>query len=196
MSRPPRAVFRLPGAALLIPFLLFVCVTPLATVGAKFWLALYVLPVIGLAYVLLTRTVADAQAIRTTGLLGGRRINWADLDGLEFHGPRWAIAVATSGRRFRLPMIRPRDLPRLAQVSGGRLLLGRDAPAPAPDEPVSEGEAVERPEVDLERVDAERADVERVDDERVDVERSDVEPADTPPAAALVKTADASSPDE
>ena len=131
MSRPERAVFRLPGIALLIPFLLFVCVTPLANAGADFLLALYVFPVVGLAYILLTRTVADSEVIRTTGLLGGRRVAWADLDGLEFHGPRWAIAVATDGRRFRLPMVRPRDLPRLAQVSGGRLLLGRDAPVQA-----------------------------------------------------------------
>lgn len=138
MSRSERAVFRLPGVALIIPFLLFVCVTPLANAGADFWLALYVFPAVGLAYILLTRTVADAEAIRTTGLLGGRRIAWADLDGLEFHGPRWAIAVGTSGRRFRLPMVRPRDLPRLAQVSGGRLLLGRDAPAEPDDDPSTE----------------------------------------------------------
>ena len=144
MSRSERAVFRLPGAAILIPFLLFVCVTPLATIGAAFWLALYLLPIVGLAYVLFTRTVADAEVIRTTGLLGGRRIPWAELDGLEFHGPRWAIAVGTGGRRFRLPMVRPRDLPRLAQVSGGRLLLGRDAPV----EPEAGQPEVEQVEVE------------------------------------------------
>lgn len=140
VSRSERAVFRLPGVALIIPFLLFVCVTPLATVGAAFWLALYVIPVAGLAYILLTRTVADAELIRTTGLLGRRRIGWGDLDGLEFHGPRWAIAVGTDGRRVRLPMVRPRDLPRLAEVSGGRLLLGADAPA-EPAETAVEPEA-------------------------------------------------------
>ena len=124
-------MFRLPGVSLIIPFLLFICVTPLATVGAKVFLVLYLLPAGGLAYILLTRTIADAGLIRTTGLLGGHRITWADLDGLEFHGPRWAIAVGTDGKRLRLPMVRPRDLPRLARVSGGRLLLGADAPTPA-----------------------------------------------------------------
>ncbi len=128
VSRTDRAVFRLPGVSLVIPFLFFVCVTPLANAGPKFWLALYVLPVLGLAYILLTRTVADSELIRTAGLFGGRRLRWADLDGLEFHGPRWAIAVGTDGRRVRLPMVRPRDLPQLARVSGGRLLLGREAP--------------------------------------------------------------------
>jgi hypothetical protein len=41
-------------------------------------------------------------------------------------------------------MVRPRDLPRLAQVSGGRLLLGRDAP-PGPD---AEQPDVVQPDVD------------------------------------------------
>lgn len=177
MSRPDRAVFRLPGVALIIPFLLFVCVTPLANAGADFWLALYVFPVAGLAYILLTQTSADAQAIRTKGLLGGRRIAWADLDGLEFHGTRWAIAVATSGRRVRLPMVRPRDLPRLAQVSGGRLLLGRDAPAEPdaePDVDPVDDQQVNREQVDVERADVEQAEVEQADLEQADLERAEV----------------------
>ena len=174
MSRSERAVFRLPGAAILIPFLLFVCVTPLATVGAAFWLALYLLPIVGLAYVLFTRTVADAEVIRTTGLLGGRRIPWSELDGLEFHGPRWAIAVGTGGRRFRLPMVRPRDLPRLAQVSGGRLLLGRDAPV-EPEAGQPEIEQVEAEQVEAEQVGVEQVGVEQVEAEQVGVEQVGVE---------------------
>jgi len=132
VSRPDRAVFRLPAVSLLIPFLLFVCVTPLANAGAKFWLSLYVLPLLGLLYILLTRTVADAQLIRTTGLLGGHRVPWSNLDGFEFRGQRWGVAVALDGRRTRLPMVRPRDLPRLASVSGGRLLLESPAPDDSP----------------------------------------------------------------
>lgn len=142
MSRPDRAVFRLPAVSLLIPFLLFVCVTPLANAGANFWLALYVLPLLGLLYVLLTRTVADAQLIRTTGLLGGRRIPWSELDGFEFRGQRWGVAVTLDGRRSRLPMVRPRDLPRLASMSGGRLLL--EPPAPD-DSPVRDAVVADEP---------------------------------------------------
>jgi hypothetical protein len=113
--------------SLLIPFLLFICVTPLANAGPKFWLGLYVLPVLGLAYVLVTRTSADGATIRTSGLFGGTRIPWSDLDRFEFSGPRWAVAVTSGGRRVRLPMVRPRDLPQLASVSGGRLFLGVQA---------------------------------------------------------------------
>jgi len=129
VSRSDRAVFRLPAVSLVIPFLLFICVTPLATAGATFWLALYVLPLLGLIYILCARTVADASLIRTTGLTGGHRILWAELDRFEFQGARWAVAVTTEERRIRLPMVRPRDLPQLAAVSGGRLFLGAKASA-------------------------------------------------------------------
>lgn len=129
VTRPERAVFRLPVISVLIPFLAFVCITPLANAGAPVFLAFYLLPVVGLAYILITRTVADSTSIRALGLQGIRRIAWSDLDGLEFHGSRWATAVRLDGRRIRLPMIRPRDMHRLAAVSGGRLLIGKDAPA-------------------------------------------------------------------
>ncbi|MET3803821.1 hypothetical protein ABIB25_000807 [Nakamurella sp. UYEF19] len=131
MIRSDRAVFRLPGFSFLIPFLLFIAVTPLANAGSDLFLAFYLLPLGGLVYILTTRTVADTTRITTTGLFGIRRINWSDLDGFEFRGPRWATAVALDGRRMRLPMVRPRDMPRLARVSGGRLLLGKDAPPAA-----------------------------------------------------------------
>lgn len=133
MSRPDRAVFRLPLISALIPFLAFVCITPLANAGDPAWLAFYLFPLAGLAYILITRTIADPADIRAMGLRGVRRIAWSDLDGLEFHGPRWATAVALDGRRIRLPMVRPRDMYRLAAASGGRLLIGKDAPAPEPD---------------------------------------------------------------
>ena len=122
-----RAVFRLPWISVVFPFLLFICVTPLATFRP--WLLwLYVIPLLALVYVVLTRTVADATSIATRGLVGGHRINWDDLDGFEFQGPRWALAVTQTGSRIRLPMVRPRDLPVLAQVSGGRLTLGASVP--------------------------------------------------------------------
>jgi hypothetical protein len=133
VSRPDSAVFRLPLLSALIPFLAFVCITPLANAGGPAWLAFYLFPVAGLAYILITRTVADQVDVRAIGFHGVRRIAWSDLDGLEFHGSRWATAVALDGRRTRLPMVRPRDMYRLAAVSGGALLIGKDAPVPEPD---------------------------------------------------------------
>ncbi|MEO5833123.1 MAG: PH domain-containing protein [Nakamurella sp.] len=130
MSRPEQAVFRLPVSALFIPVGLFVFATPLAS--ASVWtVGLYLLPIYGLAYVLVTRTVADDRTITASTPISRRRIPWADLDGFEFQGQRWAIAVTLDGKRIRLPMVRPRDLRRLAEVSGGRLYLGEDASAAA-----------------------------------------------------------------
>ncbi len=132
MAKVDRAVFRLPVVALLIPVVLAVFATPLATVGGG-WIWLYALPVLVLVYVLITRTVADPTGVRTSGVTGLHRLGWIEMDGLEFSGSRWAVAVAHDGRRLRLPMVRPRDLPRLAAVSGGSLRF--DLPADSPAEP-------------------------------------------------------------
>lgn len=128
-------VFRLPIAALGIPVLAAFCVTPLATVGGA-WIWLYVLPVLALLYVLVTRTVADRNGLRTKGPTGFRSMLWPEMDGMEFRGSRWAVAVGLDGRRLRLPMVRPRDLPRLVAVSGGYLDMDKlAAGVPAGEDP-------------------------------------------------------------
>jgi hypothetical protein len=163
MSRADHATFRLPASALFIPVLLFMITAPLAS--ASVWtLPLFLLPLYGLFYVFWTRTVADAHSITVYLPYRRRRIQWADLDGFEFHGPRWAIAVTLDRDRIRLPMVRPRDLTRLAAVSGGRLSLGTSEiaaaenatdsstavidtgtrqPAAGPENPPATGRAVE-----------------------------------------------------
>jgi Bacterial PH domain len=127
MARPDRATFRLPLAALFFPVLLLFCITPLATAGGLWWIA-FIVPLLALVWVIVTRTTATRARVAAYGLLGARRMDWTEMDGLEFNQSRWAIAVALDGRRVRLPMVRPRDLPRLAAVSGGSLRLGPDAP--------------------------------------------------------------------
>lgn len=134
MSRSASATFRLPVPALLFPVLLLLCIAPLATAGGA-WAVLFGVPVITLAWVALTRTKATPTTLTAYGLRKPQRISWTDLAGLEFNGPRWAVAVRLDGGRVRLPMVRPRDLPRLAAVSGGSLRLGPDA---AGDEGVQE----------------------------------------------------------
>ena len=126
--RPQRATFRLPLPALFFPVLLFFCITPLATSGGA-WAVLFAVPVVALAWVVVTRTKATPTTVTAYGLLGAKSMQWTELAGLELPDARWAIAVGLDGRRVRLPMVRPRDLPRLAAVSGGSLRLGTDAPA-------------------------------------------------------------------
>jgi hypothetical protein len=133
MARSDRATFRLPAVALFVPVLLFVCITPLATAGGAWWV-LYIVPVLGFGWVLITHTTATADRMTTYGLLGTRKMSWEELDQLELPDARWAIAVGQDGRRLRLPMVRPRDVPRLVAVSGGSLRLGESATDDAGEE--------------------------------------------------------------
>lgn len=131
--RPRRRVsFRLPAWALLLPLIALLCAMPLATAGGWLtWLA-YGIPVLVLAGTLLTRTSADARHITVVGPWRRHTIPWAELDRLEFTGTRWAVAVTGSGKRVRLVMVRPRDLPALTAVAGGELVLAEDEQT-APD---------------------------------------------------------------
>lgn len=122
MSASNRTIFRLPWVAIAVPVLLFFCITPLATAGG-WWGAAFAVPVIAFLVVLLAGTTVDPVRFTTRWLTGRRSVSWAEVDGLEFHGSRWAVAVAHDGRRLRLPMVRPRDLPRLVAASGGQLRL-------------------------------------------------------------------------
>jgi hypothetical protein len=112
----------MPAASAAIPLVAVLCATPLATVGGGWW-ALYAIPVIAAVYIVVTRTTADATQVTAHALLGAKRMTWSDMDGLELRDARWTVAVGKDGRRLPLPMIRPRDLPRLAAASGGSLNL-------------------------------------------------------------------------
>lgn len=126
MSRSNRAAFRMPAASAAIPLVAVLCVTPLATVGGGWW-ALYAIPVIAAGYIVVTRTTANAAQVTAHSLLGAKRMTWSDMDGLELRDARWTVAVGKDGRRLPLPMVRPRDLPRLAAASGGSLNLDAQA---------------------------------------------------------------------
>lgn len=137
MSRSDRAVFRLPAAALFVPVIALFLIIPMATLGGA-WAVLFVVPVAAVAWMVVTRTTATPDRVTAHGLRGSRRMAWADLDRLEFNDSRWAVAVGTDGRRLRLPMVRPRDLPELVAVSGGSLSLGT---AEAQESPTVEPES-------------------------------------------------------
>jgi hypothetical protein len=140
MSRSDRAVFRLPAAALFVPVIALFIIIPMATLGGA-WALLFVVPVAALVWVAVTRTVATRERVTAYGLRAPRRMAWADLDRLEFTDSRWAVAVGNDGRRLRLPMVRPRDLPELVAASGGSLELGTpDAPEPSTSGPADSDE--------------------------------------------------------
>ncbi|WP_051266847.1 PH domain-containing protein [Nakamurella lactea] len=118
MARTPRTTFRLPPIALLVPALLLVCVIPMAGAGG-WWNLTYLVPTLGLVWILVTRTTATPDGVRVSGLLTRRLLPWQRIDRLELDGQRWVVAAERNGRRTRLPMVLTRDLPRLAAASGG-----------------------------------------------------------------------------
>ncbi len=116
---------RMPRTALLPVFVLFVCVLPLA--AAAWWsLVFLVIPLVAAAWVLRVGVDIDDEAVTARSLIGSRRVPWTRIAGLRA-GARGALwLVTTTGTEVRLPVLRARDLPRLATLTGGRI----DVPAP------------------------------------------------------------------
>lgn len=128
---PRRVVYRLPWPAVALPVIVGAFTAPLIASGG-YWMAAAAIPALIALYVITTRTVADPAGLKVHGLHRVRSIVWPDLDTIEFEGQRWGVAVRADGRRVRLPMVVPRDLPTLAAISGGKLMLAvprRDAAA-------------------------------------------------------------------
>ncbi|MGI8414914.1 MAG: PH domain-containing protein [Nakamurella sp.] len=125
-TRTARLVFRLPVVALVMPAVLLFCVVPLGATGG--WrLVMFGIPLAALVWVVITRTTADAAGLRVTGLATRRRLSWTQIGRVELDGGRWVVVTDRGGRRTRLPMVLPGDLPRLVEVSGGAF----DPAAPA-----------------------------------------------------------------
>ncbi|MFZ0835232.1 MAG: PH domain-containing protein [Mycobacterium sp.] len=100
-----------------------------AVLAAPVTAPLLVLPVIASAMIVRLRTVADTRTVTARTLMGSRTVDWTDIKGLRFVKGSWARAELASGEQLRLPAVTFATLPRLAQVSGGRV--------PNPYRPVS-----------------------------------------------------------
>lgn len=119
------ARLRMNRVALLPVVLLVVCVLPLAF--AAWWtLVLLLVPVLAGAYVLRTGVDVGDGGVTVRSLAGSREVPWDDVVGIRVgeRGGLWLVTVR--GTELRLPVLRARDLPWLAAVSGGRI------PAPGP----------------------------------------------------------------
>ncbi|MGY1687107.1 PH domain-containing protein [Geodermatophilus sp. SYSU D00867] len=119
------ARMRLSRVALLPIVFLAVCVLPFA--AASPWAALVLLlPLLAAVWVLRVGVDVDEEAITTRGLVGQRRVPWDDLAGIRVGRNARLRLVTTGGGEVPLPVLRARDLPRLAGWSGGRF----DVPQP------------------------------------------------------------------
>ncbi len=118
MTSPAR--FRMNRTAL-IPVMVFaVCVIPTAT--ASPWLLLLLLmPVILAVWVLRTGFDLADDAVTVHSLLGSRRVPWSEVAGIRVGERADLWLVTTGGTDVRLPAVRARDLPALAQASDGRI---------------------------------------------------------------------------
>jgi hypothetical protein len=111
---------RMSRTALLPVAVFFVCVLPLATV--HLWTLVFLaLPLAVAAVVLRTGIDIDDAGITVRSAVSRRLVGWTDLAGVRVGRRRELWLVTRQGSEVRLPVLRARDLPRLATLSGGRI---------------------------------------------------------------------------
>jgi hypothetical protein len=120
-DRERKAVFRVPGAALLAVLFLMACLTPTAFSGVPGLWALYVVPLLLIVFVIRTRTVASGEGLAVRTMFGHRELPWAALKGLAITDKARVKAVLTDDTQVPLPTVRTRHLPVISLVSGGRM---------------------------------------------------------------------------
>jgi hypothetical protein len=106
---------------------LALCVVPLATV-TTWTLVLLLVPVAVAAWVLRVGVDVTDDGLTVRSLAGERTVAWSELAGIRVADAGDLWLVTTRGTEVRLPVMRVRDLPRLAALSGGRI----EVPAPPP----------------------------------------------------------------
>ncbi len=123
MAAPTRV--RMNRTALLPVGLLALCVVPLAF-AAPWTPVLLLIPLAVALWVLRAGVDVADDGLTLRSLVGQRRVPWTELVGIRVapRGDLWL--VTTGGTQVKVPVMRARDLPRLAAVSGGRI----DVPEP------------------------------------------------------------------
>jgi hypothetical protein len=118
------ARLRMNRTALIPVGLLALCAVPLAF-AAPWTPVLLLIPLAVAVWVLRVGVDIADDGLTVRSLAGERRVPWSELAGIRVapRGDLWL--VTTHGTEVRVPVMRARDLPRLAELSGGRI------PAPA-----------------------------------------------------------------
>jgi hypothetical protein len=116
------ARLRMTRTALVPVGLLALCAVPLAFAAP--WTPVLLLVPLALAVWVLRAGVDiadDGLTVRT--LAAQRLVRWDELAGIRVarRGDLWL--VTTRGTEVRVPVMRARDLPRLAELSGGRIVV-------------------------------------------------------------------------
>jgi Bacterial PH domain len=106
--------------ALLPVVVLAFCVLPLTT-ASTWWLLLLVVPAVLAAWVFRVGVDLGERGVTVRSLVAARAVSWDDLAGIRVGEGSDLWLVTTAGTQLRLPVLRARDLPRLAELSGGRI---------------------------------------------------------------------------
>ncbi|GAA4787263.1 hypothetical protein GCM10023200_21800 [Actinomycetospora chlora] len=167
-----RTTFRaVPLPALVAVGFLAIGVSPVAFTGGVAFL-LYLLPLALAWWVVRTRTVVDGTSLRVASAVGSRRIGWDEVATLRVAERGWVRVVREDGSgtavETALTGVRPRDLGRLAQASGGRITM------PTPEE-VEEAREHER------ELEATRLRIARLRELEAERDAETKTEADTPP---------------
>ena len=127
MDSPAR--LRMNRTALIPVGLLALCAVPLAF-AAPWTPVLLLVPLAVAVWVLRAGVDIADDGLTVRSLAGERRVPWSEVAGIRVapRGDLWL--VTTRGTEVHVPVMRARDLPRLAAVSGGRI----DVPAPPQDQ--------------------------------------------------------------
>jgi hypothetical protein len=121
------ARLRMSRTALVPVAFLALCVVPMATV-TTWTLVLLLVPIAVAAWVLRVGVDITDDGLTVRSLAGKRTVAWSELVGIRVAAAGDLWLVTTGGTEVRLPVMRVRDLPRLAALSGGRI----EVPAPPP----------------------------------------------------------------
>jgi hypothetical protein len=114
------ARLRMSRTLLLPVVILAFCVLPLS--AATPWLLLVlVVPVALGAWVLRAGVDVGEQGITVRSLAGERTVPWTELAGIRVGERNDLWLVTTADSQVRMPVLRARDLPQLAALSGGRI---------------------------------------------------------------------------
>jgi hypothetical protein len=95
-------------------------VLPVAT-ATPWLLLLLVVPALLAAWVFRVGVDVGDGGVTVRSLVGARTVPWSELSGIRVGGRGDLWLVTTRGTEVRLPVLRARDLPRLAELSGGRI---------------------------------------------------------------------------
>ena len=118
MTSPAR--LRMNRTALFPVGLLALCTIPLAF-AAPWTPILLLIPLVVAVWVLRVGVDITDDGVTVRSLAGQREVPWRDVAGIRVAPRGDLFVVTTRGTELRLPVMRARDLPRLAALSGGRI---------------------------------------------------------------------------